>query len=239
MIERGKGLKKTTKLITLLILVIIISNGLTLKGQAYSLMSDSDFITSYGYTYEITSTIFVFNNDEMGGLTWIHSEVKLPAPYAGAQGRLFTREGVLVGASAWRYIDSYGTTIGVTKEVPDGIYYSRGLVDIYNGKQYITYDAPQSPYGIRGANLQVLKNENGNSYGSALCSINDNEPDLIYAQGENGKIGYVRKSDLNQGKADSLEDALAGLNNMQTGITIPVYEADGITIIDSFKLTME
>ena len=87
--------------------------------------------------------------------------------------------------------------------------------------------------------LKYPINENGLTYGSAFDSISPNdEPDLILARGIDGTIGYVYASDLNGKEPKSPEEAIS-LQKMKTGenITIPLYEADGKTIIGEFRIS--
>lgn len=59
------------------------------------------------------------------------------------------------------------------------------------------------------------------------------QPDLILAAGENGIVGYVKNSDLNRGNVNTVEEAIAHMEN-KTSYDVPLYEKDGITIIGVF-----
>lgn len=128
----------------------------------------------------------------------------------------------------------------------NGIYYSKGVVEMYNGNGYNTYYANQSPYATFNTGITAYLNnnslnaynlnDNGEKYGSAFYSITtDSEPDLISAQGIDGKFGYIKKNDLYKGKASNLEEALSK-DKVDSNTSIPVYESDGVTIIDYFIL---
>ncbi|MCI9542559.1 MAG: hypothetical protein HFG39_16330 [Lachnospiraceae bacterium] len=80
----------------------------------------------------------------------------------------------------------------------------------------------------------VQKNEYNESYGSALFSTE--ELDLIKAQATNGKIGYVRSSELNGVSPSNPQEALNIIDEQRT---IPVYESDGITIVGEFIIKSE
>lgn len=87
-----------------------------------------------------------------------------------------------------------------------------------------------TPFGV---------NENGETYGNYFQSMEAGiDPDLIYAQGENGILGYVRASDLEEPLPESPEAALALQAERQasgyTGHYINLYNSDGVTIIGRY-----
>ncbi|MBH7954927.1 hypothetical protein I6A67_17235, partial [Clostridioides difficile] len=71
------------------------------------------------------------------------------------------------------------------------------------------------------------------------------EPNLIYAQGENNVKGYVKKNDLydEENQPQNPKEAVAymkekrklSLNTFYKN-TIPIYDKDGITILGEFKI---
>jgi len=82
-----------------------------------------------------------------------------------------------------------------------------------------------------------LKNNNGETYGSALdASSLDNEPNLIAAIGEDGIKGYVRSVDVNGVMPKTPEEAIAQQNKLTAGtaVEIPLYDVND-KIIGSFK----
>lgn len=59
------------------------------------------------------------------------------------------------------------------------------------------------------ASQQYPVNESGLSYGSAAQAVSvETEPDLILAEGTNGKVGYVYSKDLNGETPKSPEEAV-------------------------------
>lgn len=104
-------------------------------------------------------------------------------------------------------------------------------------------------YPIRDTEINV--NENGQTYGKDVYANNTREePDLIYAEAMDGTRGYVYASDLNAYKADSPEELLEQdkiyqeiWNNAPAGEVvvacyIPLYEADGKTVVGEFPITI-
>ena len=76
-------------------------------------------------------------------------------------------------------------------------------------------------------------NDKGETYGPNMGNMMIiDEPDLILAQGENGKIGYAKKLDLEGPKPKTPEEAVK-LNNRPPR-ELPLYDVDGETIIGKF-----
>ena len=61
------------------------------------------------------------------------------------------------------------------------------------------------------------------------------QPDLILAEGTNGKIGYVRAKDMDDSCIMTPEQAMLEMVSDEFKI-IPLYSSDGITVIGSFVL---
>ncbi len=93
---------------------------------------------------------------------------------------------------------------------------------------------------IQSKELNVMNypvNENGQTYGSAPYGSGlsqDVEPDLLAAYGVNGLLGYVKSVDLRGPVFNSPQEAIAYQETHKGGRVIPLYEVDGVTIIDEF-----
>lgn len=93
---------------------------------------------------------------------------------------------------------------------------------------------PQNNMSVSNPNFPV--NELGETYGSARdVSPYEKEPDLIKAMGVNGKIGYVRLTELNGEEPKTVEEALAQQAKKEVRV-INLYKSDGKTIIDKFEI---
>lgn len=80
------------------------------------------------------------------------------------------------------------------------------------------------------------QNARGMTYGSSLDAISpETEPDLILATGNNGRLGYVRATDVTPVSPATPEEAIA--QNGAPARTVPLYARDGVTVIDSFTMT--
>ncbi|GKV54491.1 hypothetical protein NCCP2222_04380 [Sporosarcina sp. NCCP-2222] len=78
-------------------------------------------------------------------------------------------------------------------------------------------------------------NDNGQTYGPNMgdATIALGEPDLLSALGENGKIGYVKKVDLEGPQPRTPAEAVR-LTKETKPREIPLYDVDGETIIGKF-----
>ncbi|HBF4979681.1 TPA: protease, partial [Clostridioides difficile] len=109
---------------------------------------------------------------------------------------------------------------------------------------------------INAQNIIISNNENGNirynkngeTYGTSIINKDGDiieEPNLIYAQGENNVKGYVKKNDLydEENQPQNPKEAVAymkekrklSLNPFYKN-TIPIYDKEGITILGEFKI---
>lgn len=85
-------------------------------------------------------------------------------------------------------------------------------------------------------------NENGETYGTYIDKDNGEreEPDLIAVIGLNNVEGYVRKVDLydEENQPNNPEEAIAYMKKREKDgpRIIPVYEKDGKTVIDEFRV---
>jgi len=85
----------------------------------------------------------------------------------------------------------------------------------------------------KGDKVDFPKNGRGETYGSALeARTPADEPDLIRSVGDDGKIGYLKKADLDQGTPKSPEEAV-NLQNSRNGAgrVLKLYAEDGTTVI--------
>lgn len=99
--------------------------------------------------------------------------------------------------------------------------------------------------GTDDPNYEYPINENGQTYGPDWMGDNYEEhaPDLIAAEGINGKNGYVKRADLEDDEGEYVktpEDAIAYMERVSQRHgknyyrVIPVFKEDGVTEIDQF-----
>lgn len=82
------------------------------------------------------------------------------------------------------------------------------------------------------------RNGEGQSYGSVMQAPRpDLEPDLILVETTDGKTGYARKVDMDGPNFKSPEAALAWQRaHANAARRIPVFNADGMTVIGQFVI---
>lgn len=73
-----------------------------------------------------------------------------------------------------------------------------------------------------------------NSHGLTYGSSADGDPDLVRVLGPTGITGFVYKTDLNGPEPTTREEAAAQEQTQHAGRTIPVYDVEGTTVIDTF-----
>jgi len=87
--------------------------------------------------------------------------------------------------------------------------------------------------------IKYATTPDGRTYGNLPTTddfSNSDIPDLIGVMGDNGHYGYITKEDFNGGPPPkSPQDALSQQENAKS-VTVPVYDSDGITVIDSFTI---
>lgn len=83
----------------------------------------------------------------------------------------------------------------------------------------------------------LAKNEAGLTYGSSLGrGTPEAAPDLVEVIGNDGKTGYVHKEHLFPELPESPAEALALSARSSGEFTVPVFESDGTTQIDTFTV---
>ena len=124
-------------------------------------------------------------------------------------------------------IASLGTAVvAYTKITSPAVYYDKEMTQIVP-HTYVDYEV----------------NENGQTYGTNIESpYVEDFPDLIAVIGDNGKQGYVYMDEFVGTSPSSPEEAEAQTKSLENGTYTPkvynVYEADGVTIIDTFTETV-
>ena len=87
----------------------------------------------------------------------------------------------------------------------------------------------------------LLVNENGETYGiDGMGIYSEDRPDLIFATGDHGKKGYIRKTELDGEQPSTPEEAVKMMEEREAqgnpNRIINVYESDGVTVIDTFTI---
>lgn len=136
-----------------------------------------------------------------------------------------------------------------TSKLPDGVQAMLGGALVFGVAAVLVLSASVSsagappaeePIAVSAKTLQDFpQNARGQRFGSGLeARTPADEPDLIASIGTNGQEGYVLKSDMRgiQPKTPAEAIALSDAARKAGPREIPLYAADGITIIGSFRL---
>jgi hypothetical protein len=84
---------------------------------------------------------------------------------------------------------------------------------------------------------EIRTNERGQTYGSGDQPTTERVPDLIETLGDDGKTtGYVLRSDLEGKQPRNPAEAVALQAEQQGRRVVPLYKADGVTVIGSFTV---
>jgi hypothetical protein len=83
-------------------------------------------------------------------------------------------------------------------------------------------------------------NAHGQTYGSNMyAEALGHSPDLILAEGVDGKVGYIKNEDLNKDQPQNPQEAMEYMKKQENGpayTEIPLYESDGETVIGTYKV---
>jgi len=97
---------------------------------------------------------------------------------------------------------------------------------------------PEATPSPSGTVIASPRNASGLTYGSDLDAASfADTPDLISAIADNGKLGYVMKTDIYSPAPNNPDDAISQNAQAQQTRTIPVYAHDGETVIGKFTIS--
>lgn len=166
----------------------------------------------------------------------------VPAYTLGVRSRLF-KSGALCVINSVKYnTTSTGSLTDPTSgDCGPGWYNSHGFVLVDDGTNYqefVTFPTDPLQWGeaaaAPAADQRIERNSRGQTYGSAASITDDADlPDLILSVGTNGRTGYIRSADIPATPKTKAEaTALRGASAK----TVPVYESDGTTVVDQFRI---
>lgn len=237
-----KWKNRVTRIVSLFLTMVFVVGALAIPAYA-STTSATTSKTVYGTTYTYYSSLGISSYDEFMIGVDVEVNKTVAEGYIGAKPRLYTSDGTLAKTTDWMYNsfsveDEMGFTLVY---VPDegGYYYSKGQIQFYNGNGYTTYTCNATPNvsGWSRTNIEVTRNKNGEIYGSEMLLEQIGvKPDLIKAVGQDGTIGYVKATELDNSSVNCPEAALVYVNNMPQQRVIPLYAEDGETILGEYVI---
>ena len=170
--------------------------------------------------------------------------VSIPAGHTGVDARLYNSSGTLVANSGYNYNSTPFTSriVSSTHYTARGTFYAQSSFQIWNTNinNYQTYTSARTPNLQRSAIRLPEKescqiNAQGLTYGSNFYATSmDEYPDLIKVMGINGHEGYVYCNDLYANVASTLEEGIMLAQQGEQTYSIPIYESDGMTVIDTY-----
>ncbi|MHC1723256.1 MAG: hypothetical protein AB9836_08650 [Aminipila sp.] len=170
----------------------------------------------------------------------------LPPGTMGVKPRAYYSSGSLAKGGSWSYTDTASSSFDCPVSIKkiSGYVYSQGQTALWNGKSYTTKSTTASPNAdvsgysrvSKSTGFEIKENENGQTYGPALFSLED--PDLILATGTDGTEGYVKDTDLNGDIAKSPEEAIEIMKTKNNeSKLIPLYDSTGENVIGEFEIS--
>jgi len=202
-----------------------------------------------GFSYLDNSTIINAPNLRAESKIWQTFGASAAPGSIGVRPRLF-KSGVLCEARDYVYNTSPAVdlTVGTTATCGTGSYNSHGFVAVWNATnfnydEYVTFPSNPlnwtAPPSAQAATPQASPNKQsgvnacGQSYGPAAQKKGEKDPQLVLAQATNGKVGYVRSSELNGAKPANPAAASKKANGSRS---IDVVSSDGTSVIGSFTI---
>lgn len=226
-------------LATMLLFVLVLFPTIALAASA---SSNPKYATVNGYSYKYYTVVATEGSNAYASTYAVCTSGSAPTGYMGANSILY-KDGVIpvsVASRDWAYntssTTSYMRGCGMTAAAGSS-YYAAGSVRFYNGGGYNTYSANRSPsltyYSVFAAQADQLQTRTIEE----LCGGFTASGRLILAEGINGEIGFITYEDLGFDYIPSSpEEAVAYTLSQPDVRYIPVYDGDGVTVIDLYPV---
>lgn len=205
-----------------------------------------------GYDYEAYSTLNVSSTNPKqlagGGSVATVDKRSVPGGYMMIQSTIVNRNGSLVSSSSWARNKNYANNLlaNICYTEKSGEHYGEAWLNLYDNGSDKKLKVTKTP-AITKSNKSVIANDDFESQKNDAIFVNENgytmgnattdtstmirELDFYSAVGVNGKEGYIRASDING------PETIPEIENYDdSSKDIPVYAADGITVIDTFHI---
>lgn len=164
--------------------------------------------------------------------------------------RIIILAAVCLGMACGTGIVAAANEVIKTAYVEDGVVYTDAektdvAESLYMGNDGNMYIDPEMNVAVPHKDeTEYEVNENGETFGTCLDVIYpEDEPDLMAAVGDNGRKGYIRKTELDDdemAKCETPEEAVRIQEEREKNGNPPrvinVYESDGVTVIDTFTI---
>lgn len=228
--------KDTIRSVLLMVVLFLIPK----NAYAATTYSNTGYATANGYQYAYYASCTSYSSSAYG---YMHVEVQngqtAPTGYIGEYVYLY-RTGNLVASTGWSYNSSScaGYTINAHGN-GTGNYHAVGYARFYNGSGYNGSSACTTP---------IVQTSSKSSAGDSFSVGNDNDSSLIRliedvdcplipAEGIHGEIGFVSRADLEFDQVPTSPEEAVSYSESQPEVRyIPVYDWDGVTVVDEFPI---
>jgi hypothetical protein len=253
--------KMSLTCIAILMIAVICIGSFYVSSSAASTSNSIDsqkrYATVYGYNYSYWSRMTRILNSSLVAGTVVKCTSNVPIGNIGEVARLYLEndpnDKILLTSTPMTYNTnsvSANTEFVVSCMIAgqSGQYYfSQGLTRFYNENDYLgdyvcCRTANMGLSSSKSSENSVVNEKTNNSV-NADDKPTKNITGYILAKGVNGRIGYVKESDLENDQARSPEEAMLYMQKLredyENGVVmeIPVYAADCETIIDAFVIS--
>lgn len=203
------------------------------------------------YNYSAYSALYEDGGNYYRAATWVETigHGSVPAGKMKAESRLYSGTGIILQESG--EVSNKETTYfmfaATSRAYSRSGAWSWGTVKLYNGTNFVSDELEKTD--VIGALAYSLSyqltddeypvNSNGKTYGSAVLSeIVGYEPDLIYAMGTKGQLGFIKQEDITPADTDTPEKALAYMETRPEKYTIPLYNLEE-EVIGEFEISAD
>ena len=231
------------------------NNGISTLSDA---ISSSVSKTVNGVTFKGRTMVQTANVlGKVSALTIVETSAKVPGGYIGAHTALYKEgSGTAVSSSSWAYNSSstnyFQRTAQTTSAKKGTNYRTHGTMKCYNKStgNYVGVTLNKSPYVTYSLDEENIDDEYL-SYKTMNLTISEDEKQervemyeekgMIAAEGLNGKEGYISLEEMGvYENPETPEEALKlqeeNLNKYGDYKDIPVYDEDGVSVIDTFRV---
>lgn len=235
--------KLQRSLLTYCMIICCIATSI-LPTHASSVLSTTSQATVYGRTYNYHASLSA-TTDSLIGIVSVSSSETIPIGYMGCQVQIFsaTEPGHFVTISDMRYNSTACPAMSSLVQLTDvsqsdGYFYSIGYVELFNGNGYSELTTTRTP------NIAVTSTLARNALDSVPAlgqspTASTADHGLLPAIGQSGICGFIKVEDIARPNISSPEEAIAYMENLPAQRTIPLYDSDGVTVIDSFLIINE
>lgn len=232
---------QTINLREALVTVIVSLLAFPLFAFASTATGNAKYATVNGYSYKYYATVATSGGNAIGR-GWVQTTNGASAPTGYIGIRAYVCKVGTGAVASYGYVYNSSATAGMgiaasTSYESGKTYYANADIHLYNGNSYNYYITYNTPYVQTTSGLGEITADESYSPQPVEMSINGKTDKVLPAEGINGKVGYITYTDLDMYYVSSSpEEAVAYTLSQPDVRYIPVYDKDGVTIIDSYPV---